>query len=114
MLVRGRLSVRDEKSPQILCDSAVPLEGELPVQAVQPSADAGKLAQGETLFLRLPSAGGKEFRHVQLVLQMFPGTSPVKIRLMDTGKLLGTTCVLYQSLVEEMRSYLGVENVVLR
>ena len=114
VLVRGRLSVRDEKSPQILCDSAVPLEGELPVQAVQPSADAGKLAQGETLFLRLPSAGGKEFRHVQLVLQMFPGTSPVKIRLMDTGKLLGTTCVLYQSLVEEMRSYLGEENVVLR
>ena len=114
VLVRGRLSVRDEKSPQILCDSASPMDGEVPVQAAQPRADVSKMAEGGTLFLRLPSAAGKEFRHVQLVLQMFPGTSPVKIRLTDTGKLLGTTCLLYQSLVDEMRSFLGEENVVLR
>ena len=114
VLVRGRLSVRDEKAPQILCDTALPLDGEGVLPPAQAGVDAAKLARGETLFLRLPSAEGKAFRHVQLVLQMFPGTSPVKIRLMDSGKLLGTTCLLYQSLVEEMRAYLGEENVVLR
>ena len=80
----------------------------------QGTAQMAQMAPGETLFLRLPSAEGRAFRHVQLALQMFPGTSPVKIRLMDTGKLLGTTCLLYNTLVEELRTYLGEENVVLR
>ena len=90
------------------------LRGPLSVYPPQAERKAEKMAAGETLFLRLPSAQGKAFRHVQLTLQMFPGTSPVKIRLLDTGKLLGTTCLLYQSLVEELRTYLGEENVVLR
>ena len=109
--------MRDEKAPQILCDAAAPmdLEGGMPQQFAQGgSGQAAEIVPGGTLFLRLPSAEGKAFRHVQLALQMFPGASPVKIRLMDTGKLLGTACLLHRALVEELRTYLGEENVVLR
>ena len=46
---------------------------------------------------------------------MFEGQeNPVKIRLVDTGKLVGTTCFLQESLVRELREQFGEENVVVK
>jgi len=70
--------------------------------------------KGNTLYLRVDSADGPAFRHVGLVMQMFPGNTPVKIRLADTGKLLGGSCLLHQSLLRELEETLGPENVVVR
>ncbi|MBQ5535552.1 MAG: DNA polymerase III subunit alpha, partial [Oscillospiraceae bacterium] len=113
----GRLSVRDEKAPQLMCDTAYPLEagGEAPPS--QPSAEAAPASAlaKKTLYLRLPSMDSEEMAHVRRVLFMFEGReNPVKIRLADTGKLLGTTCTLLDSLVREMRETLGEENVVVK
>ena len=113
----GRLSVRDEKAPQLMCDTAYPLEagGEAPPsQPPTEAAPASALAK-KTLYLRLPSMDSEEMAHVRRVLFMFEGReNPVKIRLADTGKLLGTTCTLLDSLVREMRETLGEENVVVK
>ena len=106
--VRGKLSVRDEKSPQLLVDYAHPLVGGEPVgQAKSPAPPA------RTLYLRVPSANGPSMAHVRRVLFMFEGnTSPVKIRLSDTGKLLGAVCDVREPLLRELREKLGEENVV--
>ena len=119
ILARGRLSVRDEKAPQLMCDYAEPLE---PPAGGSEAADgeaaeegtASEPADGRTLYLRVPSADSPEFRRVQLLLQMFEGESPLKIRVADTGKLLGNRCLLYPSFLQELRELLGEENVVLR
>ena len=53
VVVKGRLSVRDEKAPQIVCDSIYPLstaDGGIP----EPQPQSRK-ASGETLFLKFPS-----------------------------------------------------------
>ena len=106
---RGRLSVRDEKAPQLMCDFAHPL-GE---NAVQPAAAQPEKAK--TLYLRLPSLQSPEMEHFRRVIYMFEGQSnPVKIRLSDTGKLIGTTCDLKDSLVRELRERFGAENVVVK
>ncbi len=106
---RGRLSVRDEKAPQLMCDFAHPL-GE---NAVQPAATQPEKAK--TLYLRLPSLQSPEMEHFRRVIYMFEGQSnPVKIRLSDTGKLIGTTCDLKDSLVRELRERFGAENVVVK
>ncbi|MDE6456467.1 MAG: DNA polymerase III subunit alpha, partial [Dysosmobacter sp.] len=64
VVVKGRLSVRDEKSPQLMCDSAYPLEmaggGPQP-----PAAKAEKLVQGETLYRKLPSLAPQSRRHMK-------------------------------------------------
>ena len=77
--------------------------------------DRPERVAGETLFLRLPGAGGKEFRRLELLLQMFPGDTPVKVRLLDTGKLvrhpLRAGNVAY--LCEQMKELLGEQNVAL-
>ena len=116
VVVRGKLSVRDEKAPQLMCDSAWPLTADLTgiPEGRQEEAPREGGALGSVLYLRVPSVQSKDFRHLQLVLQMFPGKIPVKVRVADTGKLLGTTCVLRESLLRELRERLGEENVVVK
>lgn len=112
VLVKGRLSVRDEKPPQIMCDSLYPLESGLPPAAEQPSRRPTQ--RESTIYLRFPSADSPAFRHIKLVMTMFEGSTPVKIRLADTGKLLGTHCLNHPALLQECREWLGEENVVVK
>ena len=119
VLVKGKLSVRDEKPPQILCDSAFPLGGgegvEPPPETPAPQAKAGvQVLEGKVLWLRLPSADHPALAHVNRVISMFPGQTPARLVFADTGKRLGTTCLLGKSLVEELTEVLGQENVVIR
>ncbi len=111
VVVKGRLSVRDEKAPQILCDSAYPLGG------AEPPSPAGRRAPavpGQVLYLKFPSLDHPSVRHMKLVFQMFPGVTPVKMVMADTRKVYGTHAVLHAALLQEARETLGDENVVVK
>ncbi len=118
IVVKGKISVRDEKAPQILCDFAGPLSADGGAMAPQLPArqprEGGKLLPGNTLYLKLPGADSPLLRHMKLVLAMFPGTTPVRLVMADTRKVLGTSCLLHQALVDEAREVLGEENVVIQ
>ena len=110
VVVKGRLSVRDEKPPQIMCDSIYPLD----TKAVPAAPEPPKAKKIATIFLRFPSMDSVAFRHIRLVMTMFEGETPVKIRLADTGKLLAGKCLNHPALLAECRQWLGKENVVVR
>ena len=111
--VTGTLSVRDEKAPQLLCDFARPLSSALSTPAVR--QEQGQKAAGQTLYLRLPSANGPEMDILRKILYMFEGReNNVRIRVLDTGKLIGTTCDLHPSLVRDLEERFGKENVVVK
>ena len=113
--VQGRLSVRDEKAPQLMCDSAYPLsnaEDGLPPS--QPEAPSEKLVRGDTLYLKFPSLQAPSVRHMKLVFSMFPGATPVKMVMADTRKVYGTQVLLHKALVREAQETLGGENVVVK
>ena len=111
ILVKGKLSVRDEKAPQILCDSAYPLQidGGAELSDMPREETAGK-----TVYLRIPSLESRAWEHIRLVLTMFEGSSPLKIRVCDSGKLLGSHCLAHPALLQELRETLGEENVVVK
>jgi len=116
VVVKGKLSVRDEKAPQIMCDSAYPLstaEGGLPPEAAVP-VRSEKVMEGKTLFLKFPSIDHPSVRHMKLVFSMFPGTTQVKLVMADTRKVYATQVLLHKALVEEAKETLGEENVVVR
>jgi DNA polymerase-3 subunit alpha len=115
VVVKGRLSVRDEKAPQVMCDSVQPLEGAdgVPVPAAPVSGD-GKILPGKVLYLKFPSNESREMVHMKLVFEMFPGTTPVRMRMADTRKVLATQCLLHRALIAELRETLGDENVVIQ
>ena len=108
IIAKGKISQREEKAPQLLCDFAEALEVPEGTEA-QP-----QLQSGTTLYIRVPSETGAEMRRVNLVLQMFPGSDFLRIRIADSGRLLGGYCLIHESLVRELKDYLGEENVVVK
>ncbi len=116
VVVKGKLSLRDEKPPQLMCDSAYPLESAngVPAPPPPPSAKQGKVLSGETLFLKFPSMDDPAVKHMKLVFTMFPGPTQVKMVMADTRKVYGTHVLLHRALVAEAKEVLGDENVVVQ
>ena len=111
--VSGTLSVRDEKAPQLMCDFARPLTEGTPAEA--PVGEPAPKKERRTLYLKVPSLDCPEMAMLKRILFLFEGNeNPVKIRLADTGKLIGTTCNLQESLIREMKERLGDDNVVVK
>ena len=118
VLVQGKLSVRDDKPPQIMCDTVVPLCGAVDTAVENPpprrAQNGVQVLDGKVLWIRLESANPALLSHINRLIAMFPGTTPAKIFIADTGKRMGTTCLLAKSLVDELVEGLGQENVILQ
>ena len=119
VLVQGKISVRDDKPPQIMCDAVYPLNGAAEqakenVESRPQSRPGVQVLEGKTLWIRLESQNHPALPHINRLIAMFPGTTPARIFFADTGKRLGTTCLLTKSLVDELVEGLGKENVVIQ
>ena len=114
VVVTGRLSLRDDKEPQILINRVRPIsdytEGQ-PPQARQPQLQK---PQNQTLYLRLPSETGKLFPKIRAILNMFPGTQKTVLFFEDTRARRGTVCEFRESMLTELENVLGQGNVVLK
>ena len=111
IVVTGRLSMREDKEPQIVVNRARPIsdfskERPEPVQTRQNLS--GKL------YLKLPTEEGECFRKVRAILNMFPGSEPVVVYFADTKVRRGTRCGLTNTMLGELKNRLGEENVVLK
>ena len=114
VVVKGRLSVRDEKAPQVMADSVYPLSTVKGGTPPPPAPKGEKLLEGQTLYLKFPSIDSPAVRHMKLVFNMFPGTTPVRMVMADTRKVYAASVLLHRALVEEARETLGTDNVVVK
>ena len=113
LLIRGRISLRDEKTPQIMCDEALPLDGPT-LPAAKPVPTGPKILQGKRLVIKCPGLNDPVMRHIRLVLAMFPGNTPLIMVMADTGKRYAAQCLLHRALVEELKETLGEGCVVVQ
>ena len=130
VLVKGKISARDEKEPQLMVDSAVPLEdvalGVAP--EAQPIRQFGPMREQpydrepvrnvagpeQTLYLKLDTMEGKQLARVKSILKMFPGYTKTVLYFADTKKRMGTVCLCDVLLLRELQEYLGRDSVVLK
>ena len=115
VVVTGRLSIRDEKEPQIVINRARPISDyaeEQPAPMEEPVKKPTNPAG--TLYLRLPSQEGKLFPKVRAILNMFPGESQTVLYFADTKVRLGTRCQFAEPMLNELKNVLGEGNVVLK
>ena len=105
VLVQGKISVRDEKEPQLMADGVQPLS-QLELTPVTDHVN--------TLYLRLPSREDPRLRKVRLALSFFPGEENVVLYFEDCKKRVGSRCAIRSSLLEDLRDRLGEENVVVK
>ena len=120
VLARGKISVRDEKAPQLMAESFRLFggEGEKPAAEAPEErnapAEAAGTEKGQTLWVQMPSAESPEYRRLQLMLIMFVGQETVKVHFRDTKKTVAAPCWVHPSLVRELREMVGESNVVVK
>ena len=115
VVVTGRLSLRDDKEPQIVINRARPISDFASAKPVLEEPVKRTSAPGTgTLYLRLPGEDQKLYPKIRAMLNMFPGESTVVLYFADTKQRRGTRCVLMDSLLRELKNVLGEGNVVLK
>ena len=107
VIVQGKISVRDDKDPQLMLNMARPITDAEYMQQVQETAP--KMTK---LYLKLPSEDSLEYRKAKAVLNMFPGTVPVVLYFADTKVKRGTTCGPAADMMAELQELLGADCVV--
>jgi len=112
VVVTGRLSLRDDKDPQIVINRARPMS-DFTDRIVYPETTVPKTLQG-TLYLRLPGEDHPYYRKVKAIINMFPGSSKAVLYFADTKIRRGASCALDSRMLQELNDLLGHENVVVK
>ncbi len=113
VVITGRLSIRDEKEPQIVINRARPISdyaAEMPAEPVPVPAQP----QANKLYLQLTGEEDPRYGKVKAILSMFPGTSQVVLFFADTRTRRGTQASLDSRMLDELKNVLGEVNVVLK
>ena len=108
VIAKGRISARDEKEPQLMCDSIRPIS-----DAAAPGSPAREEGR-KKIYVRLPSRDDPRLRHLELVLKMFPGSDQMVIWCEAEKRKIGAKCQLHEVLLDELRECLGDDNVVVK
>ena len=103
VMVEGRLSVREEKAPQMVVNEVRPIEEVTEKQQIP-----------QKLYLKLPTENGVSDRKTRAILNMFPGELPVVLYFADSGVRRGTRCSLREDMLRELTAILGENCVVLK
>ena len=111
VLAAGRISVRDEKAPQLMADSIRLMSAEEGDSMAEQTSETRK---GEKLYIKLPTADSPVFEKIKKIFVMFPGQEQAVFYFEDSRRKLGAACVIHPALVKELRALLGADNVVVK
>ena len=114
VVVTGRLSLRDDKEPQIVINRVRHISDFTSGKYEMYKDYERPPRKPETLYLRLPTETDPLFRKVRAILNMFPGDSSVVVYFADTKLRRGTRCKLEERMINELENVLGTQNVVLK
>ena len=113
VVVTGRLSIRDEKEPQIVINRARPISDYADGMA-EPEPPRQPQPRAGTLYLKISSESDPIYRKVKAILNMFPGENGVVLYFADTKVRRGTRCCFRDPMLNELKNILGEANVVLK
>ena len=114
VVVTGRLSLRDDKEPQIVINRARPITDFAENPQEERREPQAAIPQQGTLYLRLPSESSVLYQKVRAIVSMFPGQSQAVLFFADTKLRRGTRCALDGRMLDELKNILGCENVVVK
>ena len=101
VVISGRISVRDDKDPQMVVNRVVKLsEFDAKSEARQQSAQS---LAGKTLYLKIAHTGQKGSDKIVPILNMFPGAVKTVVYYADTGVRMGGRCMPEEIMLSELR-----------
>ena len=110
----GRLAMREDRSPEIICENILELSEKDILEASKSGAvKHSKVKDG--LYLRIPSKDSEAYRRAMSCIELFEGDLSLCIQFMDSGKVVrdpdGIKVGVNPTLMNELRRLLGNENV---
>ena len=111
IVVSGRLSLRDDKDPQVIVNQARHMSEFHHGDRFMPKE---VFRFPEKIYLRLPTEDAVLFPKIKAILNMFPGKCQAILYFEDTKNRRGTHCDLDERMIAELKNVLGEENVVLK
>ena len=121
LVFSGRLDIRDEEPPKLVCESMMTVDKALeggvqpPVQSVHQETPKKKRSG---LFLRFNSESAPEKIQAEKLLAIFDGRTPLYYYFMDTKKYVPMPFDRFvdvnEPLLSELKKVLGDENVVIQ
>ena len=106
----GKVSIRDEKAPQIILNRGSSIEEYR--SAAQRTTSEEPKPKCAKLYLRLPSEDSLEYKKSRAILNMFPGAVDTVLFFADTRVRRGTRCDPDPIMLQELKSLLGADSVV--
>ena len=113
VVITGRLSVRDEKEPQIVINRARPIS-DYAERPEQPQEEKPVSASAGTLYLQLSGEDDPRYCKVKAIVNMFPGEGIIKVFFADTRRMRGAKAAFDEGMISELKNLLGESNVVLK
>ena len=115
VVITGRLSIRDDKDPQIVINRARPITDYSEMPPITNHISKPQTTQPfGTLYLRLDSESDPRYRKIKAILNMFPGDRSCVLFFADTRQRRGTHTSFDSRMIDELTDVLGSENVVLK
>ena len=108
VVVKGRISTRDDKDPQIMTETLRPIgDDELGAPTTEKNPD-------KKLWIRLKTRDDELLTKIKRLLLMFEGDDRMIIYIEDEKKRIGASCIIHASLIRELGELFGEENVTIR
>ena len=103
--IRGKVSIRDGKSPIILGEAIFPWEKKEIEATVE-----------QKLYLRFNTENSEIFNKIKEIIENYPGNNQIIIKCTSTGEAfsMNKRVMINNYLVNEIIGYIGEENVVVR
>ena len=119
LVFSGRLDVREDEPPKLICESLMTAEKALERNGTTPQRNAEpQKKRRKGLFLRFSSEKCPEQVQVEKLLAIFDGRTPLYYYFMDTKKYVPMPFDRFvdvnEPLTTELKNVLGEENVVLQ
>ena len=114
VIVRGRISVRDEKDPQFIVDTIYNISDMAYMPQERRQEPRQEPRPEQKLWVKLPNREDARLHRIKLLLTMFPGEQQLVIYCEQEKKRLGAHCVIHKALIEELRRLCGDKNVVVK
>jgi DNA polymerase-3 subunit alpha len=120
VIIKGKISVREEEAPKIICDDvATPgASAEAPADAAQGGSEGGRKQTRYGLYIKVPSMESEGYKAAERLIEVFDGDFPLYVYLEKTGKLKAAPRRLWVTindvLLGELRNILGNENVFIK
>ncbi len=115
VLIEGRVSIREDEEPKLLCEKAelftgAPPAGRAPQEGQRPEKQ-------KKVCITLPTRSNEHLQKTTAVLRQYQGTTPVILRFADTKQKLRAPEQFWvradDAALEALKTYFGAESVIL-